>query len=286
MKIIKLFFIIILLNAPVFSQGIYNNGAKIVSGTGSYIVVQGNYRAESVSANHGTIDLDGTVSLTGNFTNNTTSGNALANLDADGYLQFKGSGSQNINGTSTSILQLENLRIDNDAIVNTNDVEIEVDGITNLNGNGFLVTVGTKDFNIDGSLTGNGLFNVSSTGKLVRALTASTETSFPIGDGTYNYSFTITSDDNTNPVISISLVQKTPTRNISNDFWNISGPDNLNATLTFRVDKASIAPNTLGSNTQLRYDTGSRYAYVNSDKFSLEEFSDYYIITVTNVNEF
>ena len=146
----------ILIFQIVSAQGIYNNGAKIVSGSGSYIVVQGNYLAESVSANHGTIDLDGTVSLTGNFTNNTTSGNALTNVDTDGYLIFKGSGSQNINGSSASILQLENFRVDNGANVNTNDFEVEVDGIANLNADGFLVTVGTKDFNINGSLTGNG----------------------------------------------------------------------------------------------------------------------------------
>lgn len=207
--IFKILFIIILLNTSVFSQGIYNNGAIIVNGSGAYIVIQGGYRAESVSASHGTIDLDGTVSLTGNFTNNTTSGNALANLDADGYLLFKDSGAQNFNGSSTSILQLENLRIENVSNVHTNEVEVEIDGVTNLNGNGFLVTVATKDFNVDGSLTGNGLFNVSNTGKLVRVLTASTETSFPIGDGTHNYSFSITSDNNTCPIISISMVQKT-----------------------------------------------------------------------------
>lgn len=79
---------------------------------------------------------------------------------------------------------------------------------------------------------------------------------------------------------------KNETRNISNDFRDIKGPDNLNATLTFRVDKAAIAPNKLGSNTQLRRNTDSRYAYINSDKFSIQEFSEYYMISVIGVNEF
>ncbi len=272
----------------VSAQGIYNNGAKIVSGTGSYIVVQGNYRAESVSANHGTIDLDGTLSLTGNFTNNTTSGNALANVDTDGNLLFKGSGTQNINGSSSSILKFENLTINTGANVNTNGVEVEVDGVTNLNGSGFLVTVGTQDFNVDGSITGNGLFNVTSTGNLVKSLTASTESIFPIGDGTNNYTFSINSSNNTNPIISIKMNDISETRIISSDFWDITGPDNLAATLTFRVDKAAIAPNTIGSNTQLRYrnSTNTRYVPVNGGNFTVSDQGTYYILTINGVNEF
>jgi len=287
MKYIFIFLSVsLLLSAPLYSQGIYNNGAKIVSGSGSYIVVQGNYRAESVSANHGTIDLDGTLSLTGNFTNNTTSGNAFANVDTDGYLLFNGSGTQNINGSSSSILKLENLTINAGANVNTNGVEVEVDGITNLNGSGFLVTIGTQDFNVDGSLTGNGLFNVTSTGKLVRTLAANTESIFPIGDGTNNYSLTITSADINNEEISVSIIDNSPTRSISNDFWDIIGSDNLNATVTFRVDKAAIAPNTLGSNTQLRFSDGTRYVPVNGEKFTISDEGTYYIMTLTGVNKF
>jgi len=53
-----------------------------------------------------------------------------------------------------------------------------------------------------------------------------------------------------------------------------------------RVDKASIAPKTLGSSTNLRYFNGTKYVPVNGNNFSIEEFDTYYIITLSGVNEF
>lgn len=86
----------------------------------------------------------------------------------------------------------------------------------------------------------------------------------------------------------MKILANDPIRNINFDFIDIDGANNLNATLTFRIDKVSIFPYTLNSNTQLRHrnSTGTRYAIVEGNNFSIQEFDDYYILTITNVNEF
>ena len=148
------------------------------------------------------------------------------------------------------------------------------------------IIIGDGNFEIDGKLNG-GLIQFSGEGRLLIAGIPSEETiSIPITDGTYNYTMTIYTDNASNPSISIKINNKNIDGIINSNFWDIIGPENLNATLTFRVDKAAIAPKTLNSNTQLRYFDGTKYTPVNGNNFSIEEFSDYYIITVTGVNEF
>ena len=148
------------------------------------------------------------------------------------------------------------------------------------------VILGDYDLEITGNITA-GLIQTTNVGKLImKDLTANTTKTFPIADGTNNYTMTITTSDVNNPDISVRISNLNPTGSINSDFWEIDGPENLDATITFRVDKASIAPKTLGSSTNLRYNNGSRYVPVNGDNFSIEEFNDHYIITITSVNKF
>jgi len=58
--------------------------------------------------------------------------------------------------------------------------------------------------------------------------------------------------------------------------------------MTMRVDKSSIAPQTIGSTSNLRYlsSTQSRFVPIDGNKLTIQELDDYYIITVTGVNEF
>ena len=149
---------------------------------------------------------------------------------------------------------------------------------------GMTFIIGDADFNLTGNLTG-GLIQVSGTGKLVmKDLAANTTKTFPITDGTYNYTMTVTTDDVNNPDISVRISNNNPSGSITSDFWDISGPTSLNATVTLRVDKAAIAPKTLNSNSQLRYYNGTRYVPVANS--TIEEFDSYYIITISGVNQF
>ena len=149
---------------------------------------------------------------------------------------------------------------------------------------GMIFIIGDADFNLTGNLTG-GLIQVSGTGKLVmKDLAANTTKTFPITDGTYNYTMTVTTDDVNNPDISVRISNNNPSGSITSDFWDISGPTSLNATVTLRVDKAAIAPKTLNSNSQLRYYNGTRYVPVANS--TIEEFDSYYIITISGVNQF
>ena len=67
----KLFTIFILLfSSGIFAQGVYNNGGKIVIGTGVYLCISGtggNYRNET-NVTNGSIDLSGTLNIGGNYT--------------------------------------------------------------------------------------------------------------------------------------------------------------------------------------------------------------------------
>jgi len=146
--------------------------------------------------------------------------------------------------------------------------------------------VGDQDFDMTGDLSGAGLVQVTNAGKLImNNLAANTTKSFPITDGTYNYTMTVNTADNSAPDISVRINNLNPTGSINSDFWDIEGPTNLNATITLRVDKASIAPKTLGSSTSLRYHNGTKYVPVNGNNFSIEEFDTYYIITLTGINK-
>lgn len=156
----------------------------------------------------------------------------------------------------------------------------------NVDMTGRTFVVGALDFDVTGNLSG-GLVQVTSTGKLLmNDLASNTTKSFPITDGTHNYTMTITTADVNNPDISVRISNLNPTGSINSDFWDIDGPLNLNATVTLRVDKASIAPKTLSTNSQLRYFDGTKYTPVNGNNFSIQEFDTYYIITLTGVNKF
>lgn len=159
-------------------------------------------------------------------------------------------------------------------------------GDVDMTGRTFII--GEQDFELIGNLTGGQIRVINTGALLIKDLSSSVTKTFPITDGIYNYTMTLNTDDNSSPDISVRISDLDPSGNFNNDFWDINGPTNLDATLTLRVDKAAIAPKTLNSNTQVRYydTTNSRYVVVDGNNFSIEEFDTYYIITITGVDEF
>lgn len=156
-------------------------------------------------------------------------------------------------------------------------------GDIDMTGRTFIV--GDQDFDLTGKLSG-GLIQVKAGNIIHRDLAARTTTTIPITDGDHNYTITVTTSDIPASYISVRISNQNPPGSINSDFWDIEGPDNLQATITLRVDKAAIAPKTLSSSSQLRYFDGTKYTPVNGNNFSIEEFDDYYIITITGVNKF
>ena len=275
----------------VYAQGgIYNHGAKIVSGSGSYIVATGDYQAETNAANQPSIDLDGLFYIAGDFVNNSTSGGAFSNIDSDGYLVFNGTGTQNIAGSSLAMLQLENLQVNTGTNVHTNGFEVQVDGETNLNSAENLITLGTQDFNLNGTVAGNGWISAPSTGKVVRNTTINIASTFPVGDATSDFSVTITPTSNpTNPIqVQIITTATAPPGSgmISTDLHDITGDTGLDATIVFTIPDTSLEGGTLPENVIFRYWNGSRYVGISTENITIVDNGTYYEVTVTNVNEF
>jgi hypothetical protein len=89
---------------PVFSQGLRNNNYMNVSG--GYLVIQGNYQNE----NSGNIGLDGTIQLTGNWTNNATD-SVMRSTNGTGTVVFAGTGMHTIGGTGSNVFNFEGITI-------------------------------------------------------------------------------------------------------------------------------------------------------------------------------
>jgi len=158
----------------------------------------------------------------------------------------------------------------------------------NVSFNGLTVVLGNYDFELTGNIT-SGLIRTTDNGKLVmKNLTPGTTKIFPITDGSNDFTITINIPTANNQDIKMNIISKQVSRTMTSKFVQIDGEQNLNATMTMRVDKSSIAPKTISSTSNLRYfsTTKNRYVPFDGNKSSLEEFDDYYIISATGVNEF
>jgi hypothetical protein len=106
-KILFLSFGVIILHLVSKSQGIINDGAKIVATSNSYIYVNnGGY----TNQNAGEINNDGTIKLTGSWLNNG-SNNVFTNINNIGVVEFIGSSLQEIGGSH--LTHFENLTVNN-----------------------------------------------------------------------------------------------------------------------------------------------------------------------------
>ncbi len=130
-------FILISIFIPffAFSQGIRNNAAKIVITNGGYIYVdnQGGYLNEGA----GEIDNEGTIKLTGDWTNNGST-SVFTNINSTGDVQFIGTSAlQEIGGSAGTTF--ENLTVNNSAggVYITQDIKV-----------GYNLTLNQGDFDL------------------------------------------------------------------------------------------------------------------------------------------
>jgi hypothetical protein len=100
----------LLFTISAFPQFLLNQGQlNIPSG---YLIIQGTYQNEA----GGNINLDGTIQLTGNFTNNAPN-TAMSATNGLGMVVFNGSSLQTIGGSSTSYINFEGITINAGAAV-------------------------------------------------------------------------------------------------------------------------------------------------------------------------
>ncbi len=111
LKIILAIALQILLINFLYAQSMVNNGAKIVNQSGSSLIIAGNY----VNQLDGNIVNYGNIAITGNWTNNATSGSLM--LGSYGEVKFNGPAIQNIGGTAQT--HFSGLLIESEVDVNT-----------------------------------------------------------------------------------------------------------------------------------------------------------------------
>jgi hypothetical protein len=144
-----------LISLEAFSQSVLRNEGTI-NVTGGYVNLQGSYQNESL----GEIILDGTLSLTGNYTNNIA-GNVIGTPGTTAEIIFAGTTLQTIGGSTTSIFYFPKLTVNSGAIVEvTAGKAITAYGNCAFNGQFILrTTTGqrpiTATFIDNGTITGN-----------------------------------------------------------------------------------------------------------------------------------
>lgn len=186
--------IVLLFTTGLMAQGVYNNGAKIAVGTGAYLTISGangNYLNESNGTN-GSIDLNGKISLGGNFTNNVSGADVLTTAAVGSEVQFTGTTVQTIKGSTTVPVIFPNLSLNNNnGLVVSAD--IQVNGIlTFANG---LLDIGNHNLTfgatalVAGTPSSAQMIIASGSGKVRKLWSATGSFTFPMGEKTLTSSY-------------------------------------------------------------------------------------------------
>lgn len=198
MNIKRLFTIFVFLILPglVFAQkGVVNNGAKIII-TGSAILdIEGGseagYTNKTSGSDHGRINLEGKIILSGNWINNASADSVFINPGSNGEVHFSGSSNQDIGGSGFT--SFEKVVINNsNGITLGNDIVLYGD-LSLDNGNILLgsnnLTLSTSS-HITGTPSATKMIIATGGGELRKRFSGTGSFTFPIGDnsGTNEYS--------------------------------------------------------------------------------------------------
>jgi hypothetical protein len=273
---------IFLASLMVASAGIYNDGAKIVVTSGTSVVIQGDLLNNATT---GAIDNEGTIKLSGNLTNNSTGFGVFENLNSAGTLEFTGTGAQTISGTGNN-LSFETVVVDAASNVTFTNIGGRVYNNLTLSGAGTNVTIGTSDLRVDGLILGTGLVCPTSGGYLSMLPTTAPLT-YPITNGTNNYSTTITCGVAPSSAIKVRINKdQTHVGEALADFFDFIGENNLNATVKFHIPKTALASGNWNNSNQIRYNNGMRYIPYPADMVSVVTFATYLEVTINGINDF
>lgn len=168
-------------------RGIRNNGAKMIVGSGATMFIDGGSTAgftnNSSGSNHGRLDLDGTIRLEGNWTNNALSGQVLINRDVDGLVLFNGSSAQTIGGSGENYF--EDVEINNFSGISMGN-NINVNGLMEITGGRITLNNYNFSFSNTGTCTGSygtsRMFVTNGTGEVRKYFASTGSFDFPIGE--------------------------------------------------------------------------------------------------------
>lgn len=190
MKKILMYVIILVFSKELYAQGLYNNGAKIVIGSGVYTHVGGtggNF-LNTTSGSDGAVNLSGTLVVQGNLTNNVASSNFINTAAPGSKVEFRGSTAQTIGGSSTALLTFPDLMVTNSSGGVVLAVNARVNGALTLNSG--LFSLGTNNLTlsatttVSGTPSSNSMIVATSTGQLLKEYGTTGSFTFPVGDNT------------------------------------------------------------------------------------------------------
>ena len=179
--------IFLLFSSGIFAQGVYNNGGKIVIGSGVTMYVDGiggNYRNET-NVTNGSMDLSGTLDLAGNLTNNVAAADLFGTNGPASLVAFIGTTPQTIGGTTIAVVTFPDLTINNSSgvILAKNAA---VNGIMTFTSG--LFDIGSSNFtfgllsSVAGTPSATNMIVATGTGQVMRNWSAPGAFTFPVGD--------------------------------------------------------------------------------------------------------
>lgn len=136
-------------------------------------------------------------------------------------------------------------------------------------------------------IVGSGLIQAIGDGYLVMSPQSATALTYPVTDGTHDYSVTVTSPTTPTSPIKVKIHDgANVNRALTVDLWDVQGDAALDATIKLKIPKASITSRYLPSNTLIRRKVGTDFVIVPRENVSITEFGDYYEVTIIHVNQF
>jgi hypothetical protein len=278
-------FAFILITQNVSAQGLYNQGAKIIVQNNANIVLTGNYTNLNLAADNGEIELNGTIYIAGNFVNNASSGGIFINRNIDGDVIFNGAGNSNISGTCTDSILFENVTVGSSSTITNNHLS-SIKGDLTLIGANKNITVGTGDLFVEGLIIGTDYsITAVSSGYLAQNAQTNVQKVFRLTNGSEDLTLAVTIlNPASRPIRAKLNTGKNVNTALITTFWDISGENDLNATLVLRLDKILLGANTIPDNYLMRYYNGTRYVPIPQDRVNITDFSTYYQITLTEMN--
>jgi hypothetical protein len=187
MKKIILFSVTILITSGLFAQGVYNSGVKITVSTGTYLIIGGanaNYQNET-NVTNGSIDLSGTLTISGNITNNVSGADILGTVATGSSVVLNGTAPQTLGGTTTAAFLFPSLTINNSTgIVLSKNARVN----GNMTFTSGLVNIGNSNFTfgplatVAGAPSPTSMIVATGTGQVQKMWSAIGSFTFPIGD--------------------------------------------------------------------------------------------------------
>jgi hypothetical protein len=187
MKRILFLPVILLFSSGLYSQGVYNNGGKIVVGTGITMFIYGkggNYRNET-NVKEGSIDLSGNLIINGDLINNSPASDIFGTIAQGSEVAFTGTAIQTIGGSTGSSFTFADLIINNiSGVVVLKDAFVTgamsfINGLVDIGNNNLIFGASSH---VSGTPTSSNMIVATGSGMVYREWTSPGAFTFPVGD--------------------------------------------------------------------------------------------------------